>query len=80
MSAREDLIGYALVALPNEPAFARCEQLADGFRDDVIREAIACLSGLADSVSERQRTGLDFAVGVLLDMVTGRDETTGGVR
>lgn len=78
MSARENLIGYALVALPNEPAFARCEELADDFRDDVIREAIACLSGLADSVSERQQPGLNFAVGVLLDMVTGRNETTGG--
>lgn len=51
----------------------RTETRADG-----LREAIACLSGLADSVSERQQPGLDFAVGVLLDMVTGRNETTGG--
>ena len=50
----------------------------DDFRDDVIREAIACLSGLAEAVSERQQPGLNFAVGVLLDMVTGRNETTGG--
>ena len=38
MSARENLIGYALVALPNEPAFAKCEEMADAFRAEVIAE------------------------------------------
>jgi hypothetical protein len=40
MNARDHLIGYALVALPNEPAFAKCEQLADAFRAEVLREAV----------------------------------------
>jgi hypothetical protein len=29
MNARDELISYALVALPNEIAFEKCEQLAD---------------------------------------------------
>ncbi|TFI30087.1 hypothetical protein [Streptomyces sp. 4R-3d] len=39
-SARERLIGYALVALPNEPAFAKCDELANAFRAEVLHEAI----------------------------------------
>lgn len=38
MSARDDLIGYALVALPNAPAFAKCDQLADAYCAEVIAE------------------------------------------
>ncbi|WP_331731870.1 hypothetical protein OG298_45325 (plasmid) [Streptomyces sp. NBC_01005] len=44
MSARENLIGYdALVALPNEPAFEKCEQLADAYRAEVLHEAARLL-------------------------------------
>ncbi|MFF1916181.1 hypothetical protein ACFVYE_32260 [Streptomyces sp. NPDC058239] len=43
MSAREDLIGYALVALPNEPAFEKCEQLADAYRAEILHEAARLL-------------------------------------
>lgn len=45
-SARERLIGYALVALPNEPAFAKCDELADAFRAEVLNEA-------ADKLADR---------------------------
>lgn len=45
-SAREQLIGYALVALPNEPAFAKCDELADAFRAEVLNEA-------ADKLADR---------------------------
>ncbi|MCX5202412.1 hypothetical protein OG897_13265 [Streptomyces sp. NBC_00237] len=38
MSARESLIGFALAALPNEPSFTKCEELADAFRTEVIAE------------------------------------------
>jgi hypothetical protein len=38
MSARDELIGYALMALPNEPAFAKCGELADAYRAEVIAE------------------------------------------
>ncbi|MGW2861854.1 hypothetical protein [Streptomyces sp. NPDC001205] len=47
-------------------------------RAEVLREAIARLNGVAESASERKQPGLDHAVGVLLDMVTGRDESAGG--
>lgn len=38
ITARQNLINYALVASPNEVAFAKCEQLADAYRAEVLRE------------------------------------------
>ncbi|WP_309049028.1 hypothetical protein [Streptomyces sp.] len=43
MSARENLIGFCLVALPNEPGFARAERLADAYRAEVLREVYAAI-------------------------------------
>lgn len=56
MTAREDLIGFALVALPNESAFAKCEQLADAYRAEVRAEAAAEL----DQVRARLNAVLDI--------------------
>lgn len=47
MSARENLIGYALVALPDEPATAKCEELADAFRAEVLAEVLALIEDRA---------------------------------
>lgn len=64
-SARERLIGYALVALPNEPAFAKCDGLADAYRDEVLNEARkelnalqARLSAVLDLCDEAERAGI----------------------
>ncbi|MCT9092933.1 hypothetical protein N4G70_29275 [Streptomyces sp. ASQP_92] len=71
--------GVTEQAIAARVAAAEAEQLkVCPSRAEVLREAIAQLSGLAGSVSESRQLGLDFAVGVLLDMVTGRDKTTGG--
>ncbi|MFE7566903.1 hypothetical protein ACFU76_08045 [Streptomyces sp. NPDC057539] len=59
-SAREQLISYALVALPNEPAFARCEQLADAFRAEVLREAADALT-IGVSTNTERGDGIKWA-------------------
>jgi len=38
MSARDELIGYCLVNLPNEPAFEHAEVLADRYRAEILAE------------------------------------------
>lgn len=47
-------------------------------RAEVLRAAIVRLNGVAESAPEPQQLGLNHAVGVLLDMVTSRDESAGG--
>jgi len=39
MSAREELISFCLVGLPNEACFVKADTLADAFRAEVLREA-----------------------------------------
>lgn len=55
----------------------RVRAALDDARADALREAMARLNGVAESASERKQLGLNAAVGVLLDMVTGRDKTAG---
>ncbi|MEU3945401.1 hypothetical protein [Streptomyces sp. NPDC029526] len=38
MSTRDELIGYCLVNLPNEPAFEHAEVLADRYRAEVLAD------------------------------------------
>ncbi|WP_331729017.1 hypothetical protein OG693_39210 (plasmid) [Streptomyces sp. NBC_01259] len=60
MSARDDLIGYALVALPNEPAFAKCEEKADAYRLEVIAERDAqIIAWLEKKAREEGRNNKD---------------------
>lgn len=40
MTAREELIGFCLAALPNEPGFAKAEALADAYRAEVVDDLI----------------------------------------
>ncbi|MFD9630147.1 hypothetical protein [Streptomyces violascens] len=41
MTARERLLSYALSATPNEVTIAKCEELADAYRDEVRAEVAA---------------------------------------
>ncbi|GGJ87365.1 hypothetical protein GCM10011583_18610 [Streptomyces camponoticapitis] len=60
-SARERLIGYALVALPNEPAFAKCDELADAFRAEVLNEAADAIDAGKQPFPEVVRNGASWA-------------------
>lgn len=76
MTAREDLIGYALVALPNEPAFAKCEELADAFRAEVLREVYGAIEDPAQRAAVGGGLGWETARDVVHSLLRS---TRGGL-
>ncbi|MFH8751037.1 hypothetical protein ACH4GK_32150 [Streptomyces rimosus] len=63
MSARDELIGFCLAALPNEQGFAKAERLAAAFRAEVLREAADAVDAAEplDDYADRFNSGVQWA-------------------
>lgn len=67
MSARDELTGFCLAALPNEQGFAKAERLADAFRAEVLREAADSLDALPVDASSFDRAEHKYKGGAAAD-------------